>query len=404
MATTHYACSVCTKSMRTDHLVRHMATHTQELIAAMSKEHIDLCKTHKVPVVFNLTSRNSRQNYCICLNCKKGSIGFLQRNDPKKFFHEHCKSDCVNHFDKFAKLYDDVGVTVPTGETTKIQLKTRAVTKDSESSEFSAEFIRLVKETHGDEDDIPTIKRLEDIVNWFRKQDAEINTLRNKLMNAENIMEDNKIQYEEEITRLKQINVGLVNSITEMSATETELRNRLSATPAPEPVAEPVAIPEPEVAPEPVAEPEVVPEPVAEPVVAPEPVAEPVVAAPKRVIRKAKAIQTHDSETIVSNTVEITTANEDTEANSPIHVALLEKWRGGYEQDEMTDCMEYKQAKQSPKSKIESDIVKLIDDSYSTDSRIKSETDENKLKKLYEIKSDTENKLEKLYEKYVLDV
>ena len=171
-------CPICSEAMRTDHLVRHMATHKETLVAAMSKKWIDYCKEHRYPVVCNLEAKNVKERYCICLNCKKGAIGFLQRNDPIKFFKEHIKTDCVKHLDKFAKLYDvepaaatDGSVIEHVAEAPKPALEAPKVNVQrkyvaDELGTFTPQFVKEIKDAHGSEDDMTVVKRLQDIVGW----------------------------------------------------------------------------------------------------------------------------------------------------------------------------------------------------------------------------------------------
>lgn len=163
-----YVCPICACACRADRLVQHMATHKQQLVAAMPKEQIDYCKEHRYPVAM-AWGRDAAKNYCICLNCKKGAIGFLQRNDPKKFFSDHLKTNCPTQFDRYEALYLEAPADKPKivvlkrfapakaqeeGEGTVGSTEEPKVQTGSPPLELNEELTAMIKEAYGyDEED-----------------------------------------------------------------------------------------------------------------------------------------------------------------------------------------------------------------------------------------------------------
>jgi hypothetical protein len=210
MAANHYKCPVCLKAMRADNLVRHMATHKQQLVAAMTKEQIDYCKEHRYPVAM-AWSRDAAKNYCICLNCKKGAIGFLQRNDPKKFFSDHLKTNCPTQFDRYEALYQDalaptdkpkIAVVRRFAPTTTKEVAEDTVRNTEEPKaqtsspplEFSDELTAMIKEAYDydEEDEEDNAMTVADLIKsvcttvkrqraWLAKRAEEIAALKEKV-------------------------------------------------------------------------------------------------------------------------------------------------------------------------------------------------------------------------------
>jgi uncharacterized C2H2 Zn-finger protein len=113
-------CPCCGETMRTDKLVRHVASkHINECVRSMPiSKRKDIATIRKVPIFFgNIASKTEEGGYktvlYVCAGCKKGALCTGHKNamldNIGKITSEH--RACAAHFEKFASYYDDESPT-----------------------------------------------------------------------------------------------------------------------------------------------------------------------------------------------------------------------------------------------------------------------------------------------------
>jgi hypothetical protein len=93
-------CFVCDKSMRQDHLLRHMAKHRNTLSTHMTEKARRFASQFKLPMMWE------DGKYALCLICGGGKTKHSVDGSPSKFFKDHqWADDCIAKFATVRHLY-----------------------------------------------------------------------------------------------------------------------------------------------------------------------------------------------------------------------------------------------------------------------------------------------------------